>query len=523
MIASPDRDVLAPPSGPGRAQETVVPLYNEQDLARSLAPWAQLARRQRWVKARLVLTDLSVLWCCFIAGRLPAWFRDEVSLSQAMNVWWAAQGQLRLTLFATIALAMVGWMWAVQGHYSAQRRKPWWDEARQIIHVVIVAALIDAMVLYLAKWPLSRLWTGVTWGLVLIFLPLARLAIRSRLLRAGLLTQPYVLIGHPDDVEKAAAALASEPLLGYKPVAVVSPNPGARLVTLGKDGVFAPTALTPGVREFLAQPGAYQLVGVLGIRDNNWLRELAQELMHTRDDLVMVPAVGDLPMYGMESSYLFSHDVLFLRARNNLNRRGPQILKRALDIAGSAALLLMLSPLFAYFAWKISRDGGSAFFGHVRVGQNGKPFKCLKFRSMVVNAQEELKKLLASDPAARAEWERDFKLKNDPRISRVGGFLRRTSLDELPQLWNVLKGEMSLVGPRPLIQDELARYGKDVTYYLMSRPGMTGLWQVSGRSDTTYVSRVRFDAWYVRNWSLWYDLVIMLRTVRVVLKQEGAC
>lgn len=248
MIASPDRDVQTPPLGPGRAQETVVPLYNEQDLARSLAPWAQLARRQRWVKARLVLTDLSVLWCCFVAGRLPAWFRDEVSLSQAMNIWWAAQGQLRLTLFATIALAMVGWMWAVQGHYTAQRRKPWWDEARQILHVVIVAALIDAMVLYLAKWPLSRLWTGVTWGLVLIFLPLARLAIRSRLLRAGLLTQPYVLIGHPDDVEKAAAALASEPLLGYKPVAVVSPNPGERLVSLGKEGVFAPTALTPAAR-----------------------------------------------------------------------------------------------------------------------------------------------------------------------------------------------------------------------------------------------------------------------------------
>jgi undecaprenyl-phosphate galactose phosphotransferase len=499
-----------------------VPLYNEQDLARALAPWAGLAKRQQWVKARLVLTDLSVLWCCFIAGRLPAWFRDEVTLAQAMNVWWANNGQLRLTLFAVIALAMVGWMWTAQGHYTAHRRKPWWDEARQIIHVVIVAALIDAMVLYLAKWPLSRLWTGATWALVLVCLPLARLLIRNRLLRAGLLTQPYVLIGHPDDVEKAAAALASEPLLGYKPVGVVSPEPGARLVALGKGQVFAPTALTPAVREFLAQPGPYQLVGVLGIRDNNWLRELAQELMHTRDDLVMVPAVGDLPMYGMEASYLFSHDVLFLRARNNLNRRGPQILKRTLDIAGSGALLLLLSPLFAYFAWKISRDGGSAFFGHVRVGQNGQPFKCLKFRSMVVNAQEELKKLLASDPVARAEWERDFKLKNDPRISKIGGFLRRTSLDELPQLWNVLKGEMSLVGPRPLIQDELPRYGKDVTYYLMSRPGMTGLWQISGRSDTTYVSRIRFDAWYVRNWSLWYDIVIMLRTVRVVLKQEGA-
>lgn len=519
---SPLSQVPSPQPSTEGSDDTVVSMYNENDLARSLAPWAKHGSRQRWVMARLMLTDLSVLWCCFIAGRLPVWLRGEATLPDALNVWWADNGQLRLTLFMAIALAMIGWMGAVQGHYTAHRRKPWWDEARQIIQVVLAAALIDAMIMYSAQWSLSRLWTGVTWALVLVSLPLARLAIRKRLLAQGMLTQPYVLIGHPDDVEKAAAALASEPLLGYQPVAVVCPHPGERLVAFQGGPVVAPTALTPAVREFLAQPGAYHLVGVLGIRDNNWLRELSQELMLTRDDFVMVPALGDLPMYGMEASHLFSHDVLFLRARNNLNRVGPQILKRALDIAGSALLLLTLSPLFAWFAWKISRDGGSPFFGHVRVGQKGRPFKCYKFRSMVVNAQEELKKLLANDPEARAEWERDFKLRNDPRISQIGHFLRRTSLDELPQLWNVLAGEMSLVGPRPLIQDELARYGKNVTYYLMSRPGMTGLWQVSGRSDATYVSRIRFDAWYVRNWSLWYDLVIMLRTVRVVLKQEGA-
>ncbi|MDQ7747040.1 undecaprenyl-phosphate galactose phosphotransferase WbaP [Hydrogenophaga pseudoflava] len=524
MNARPSPLPQAAPQQPSTESggDTVVSLYNEHDLARSLAPWAQLTRRQRWVSARLIVTDLSVLWCCFVAGRLPAWLLGEATLPQALNVWWADNGQLRLTLFMVIVAGMIAWMGTVQGHYNAHRRKPWWDEVRQIIHVVLCAALIDAMIIYSAQWPLSRLWTGATWALILLGLPLARLAIRRRLLRAGLLTQPYVLIGHPEDVEKAAAALASEPLLGYQPVAVVCPHPGERLVAFKNGPVVAPTPLTPAVREFLARPGAYQLVGVLGIRDNNWLRELSEELMHTRDDLVMVPALGDLPMYGMEASHLFSHDVLFLRARNNLHRPGPQILKRTLDIVGSASLLLLLSPLFAYFAWKISRDGGSPFFGHVRVGQGGKPFKCYKFRSMVVDAQEQLKKLLASDPEARAEWERDFKLRNDPRISKIGRFLRRTSLDELPQLWNVLIGEMSLVGPRPLIHDELARYGKDVTYYLTSRPGMTGLWQVSGRSDTTYVSRIRFDAWYVRNWSLWYDLVIMLRTVRVVLKQEGA-
>jgi lipopolysaccharide/colanic/teichoic acid biosynthesis glycosyltransferase len=141
---------------------------------------------------------------------------------------------------------------------------------------------------------------------------------------------------------------------------------------------------------------------------------------------------------------------------------------------------------------------------------------------MVPNAGQVLDELLARDPQARAEWSRDFKLKNDPRITAIGAFLRETSLDELPQLWNVLKGEMSLVGPRPIIEEELERYGDQVDYYLEAPPGMTGLWQISGRNNTGYEDRVALDSWYARNWSLWYDLVIMIRTVRVVLARKGA-
>ncbi|PZO13342.1 MAG: undecaprenyl-phosphate galactose phosphotransferase WbaP [Burkholderiales bacterium] len=502
----------------------VVPLYNEHDLARSLGPWANLNRRQQEAKAWLVLTDLCVLALCFVAGRLPAWLRDDISFSQVMNTWWAASGHLRLTLFAAIALAMVGWMWTVQGHYTAHRRKPWWDEARQMIHVILLAAMLDTMVMFLAKWPLSRLWTGATWGLVLVCLPLSRLAMRSWLLRAGLLTQPYVLIGHPEDVEKAAAALASEPLLGYRPVAVVCPDPGARLVQLGGGLVAAPTALTPGVREFLARPGTYQLVGVLGIRDNNWLRELAQELMLTRDDLVMVPALGGLPIYGMEVSHFFSHDVLLLRARNNLNRRGPQVLKRALDIVGAAALLVLLTPLFAWVAWRIRRDdAGPVFFVQKRVGVDGQLFEFIKFRSMVMDADGALERWKTENEKLYVQYlASNFKLANDPRVTKIGRLIRRTSIDELPQLINVLRGDMSLVGPRPLLARELGDYGNSIAAYGKARPGITGLWQISGRSTSTFQHRIKMDLWYVRNWSLWYDLVIMLRTVRVVLRQEGA-
>jgi len=208
----------------------------------------------------------------------------------------------------------------------------------------------------------------------------------------------------------------------------------------------------------------------------------------------------------------------------NIQLRKPYLrfFKRMFDLIGSSFLLLLLTPVFGFIAWQVSKDGGPAFFGHERVGRNGRTFKCYKFRSMLINSQEVLQQLLATDMQAKAEWEKDFKLKNDPRITAIGHFLRKTSLDELPQLLNVLKGEMSLVGPRPVVHDELERYGRDVIYYLMTNPGMTGLWQISGRNDIDYATRVYFDAWYVKNWSLWTDVAILFKTISVVTARKGA-
>jgi lipopolysaccharide/colanic/teichoic acid biosynthesis glycosyltransferase len=141
---------------------------------------------------------------------------------------------------------------------------------------------------------------------------------------------------------------------------------------------------------------------------------------------------------------------------------------------------------------------------------------------MVPDAKARLDRLLATSSAAREEWERDFKLKDDPRVTPVGNFLRRTSLDELPQLWNVIKGDMSLVGPRPIVEAELERYGDDVVYYYLARPGLTGVWQTSGRNDLDYPTRVYLDVWYLKNWSLWYDLAILLKTCPVLMKKSGA-
>ena len=194
-----------------------------------------------------------------------------------------------------------------------------------------------------------------------------------------------------------------------------------------------------------------------------------------------------------------------------------------LNQLGALLILLLLAPVMALVAWLIwRRDGAPIFFGHFRVGRDGELFRCLKFRSMYRDADRMLQELLQSDPQARAEWDKDQKLSRDPRITPVGHFLRKTSLDELPLLFNVLRGEMSLVGPRPITTGELTRYGAARWHYLSVQPGMTGLWQVSGRNNTTYDERVALDRRYVEARSLRLDLSILVRTVGVVLARDGA-
>ncbi|EEY91617.1 undecaprenyl-phosphate galactose phosphotransferase [Acinetobacter junii SH205] len=197
-------------------------------------------------------------------------------------------------------------------------------------------------------------------------------------------------------------------------------------------------------------------------------------------------------------------------------------LKRVFDLSFAIILFIVLLPLFLLFSIIVKVDGGSAFYGHERVGKNGQKFKCLKFRSMASNSQELLQNLLASDPISYEEWHSTYKLKNDPRVTRIGHFLRKSSLDEMPQLINIIKGEMSFVGPRPVTQDELTRYKDNVIYYLAVTPGLTGLWQVSGRNDIDYETRVSLDTQYVKNWSFSQDLKILAKTFIIVILGKGA-
>lgn len=200
------------------------------------------------------------------------------------------------------------------------------------------------------------------------------------------------------------------------------------------------------------------------------------------------------------------------------------VLKRGIDILGAILLLVLFSPLILIISLLISLDSHSTIlYRQVRIGKMGRRFEMLKFRTMRVEVDDWFEKYLDQNPATRMEYARYQKLASDPRLTPLGKFLRRSSLDEIPQLWNVLRGEMSLVGPRPFLPEQLEMYGQGLTLYFRVKPGITGLWQVSGRNHTSFARRTELDVHYVMNWSIWLDIYILTRTVWVVLRQDGAC
>lgn len=215
--------------------------------------------------------------------------------------------------------------------------------------------------------------------------------------------------------------------------------------------------------------------------------------------------------------------IIGFSATHNLTRKGYLFFKKLLDLLIILIFLPILLPVMLILAILVKLTSrGPIFYGHKRVGKNGKIIKCWKFRSMVTNSQEMLEHILATDPVRAAEWEKDRKFVDDPRVTKFGKFLRKTSLDELPQLFNIIAGQMSFVGPRPVTESELEKYGDCADYVLSVTPGLSGMWQISGRSDTGYEERIMFDTYYIQNWSIWLDIWILIKTVWVVVKGKGA-
>lgn len=416
-----------------------------------------------------------------------------------------------------ISLGCVCWFWVHLRHYTY--RKPFWFELKEIFRTLVIFFVIELAIIAFSKLYVSRTLWMLTWFWALILVPIVRIFFKKLLLKLNLYQKDTVIIGSGQNAKDVYRALAGESYLGFSLCYFVSsdiiPENGKNEIKVidarNKDIISLQQLDTKAVQFILALDDEMIL--------DSWLRYLA---LNKYRSVSVIPNIRGIPLYGTDMSFLFSHEILLLRVNNNLAKRSSRILKRIMDVLGSLGIIILLSPVLLYLYFSVKKYGGNAIYGHPRIGRNGKIFKCLKFRSMVVNSKEVLDELLRTDPEARAEWEKDFKLKNDPRITKIGAFIRKTSLDELPQLFNVLKGEMSLVGPRPIVADELERYQDDVEYYLMAKPGMTGLWQVSGRNDVDYNTRVYFDSWYVKNWSLWNDIAILFKTVNVVLKKDGA-
>ncbi|MBX9599196.1 MAG: undecaprenyl-phosphate galactose phosphotransferase WbaP [Burkholderiales bacterium] len=402
------------------------------------------------------------------------------------------------------------------------KRRPFWEDLLQIYRTLSFLLLINlGLSFVLAKGSLKILIVSF-WLSFAIILPLVRIITKLLLNQLHLWQREVFILGVGPSADNAYQILIQNKMMGYRLNAFVrisDQDKNIPSLTLGKHQIINQLELIAQLRK----NQECEIIVALTQSELNQQIGLINFLQHNALAVLVLPEISGLALYGAQIEHFFGNDQLVLRLNNNLARNANAWIKRSFDLICVSLGLIILSPLFVLIAIIIKYTTKSnVFFKHQRIGRNSKPFYCIKFQTMYPNSKELLANILATDPQACEEWERDFKLKDDPRVTKIGKFLRKTSLDELPQLFNVLLGEMSLVGPRPIISQEIERYADGFYYYQLVTPGITGLWQVSGRNDIDYTNRVRLDEWYVKNWSLWYDIVILVKTFGVVFKRSGA-
>jgi len=502
----------------------VHPFFHAQGVLGLNAPERLLDRLRPLQVSNLTLLQVRLSKLALLLGDALAFalafglatFLTLTLLSADAAPWWRGQDTQRFAAWAVIAVIGLVVLLTRFQHYSD--RRPFWDELSDFIKLLGVLSLLDMALIAINRWEASRLWWLVVWPTTLCLLVLMRSFNRSMLKKMDIWVRPTIIIGAGPNAAEAALALKSQPELGLQVYGFVDNDTEFE----NESQLTVPRLPRASMQDIATQPGIQWVIALEHAQSDQrefWLRVLVQ---WGATDISVIPAMRGVPLHGTDMSHFFSHEVAMLRMRNNLRRWPARLTKRVFDTLTALVLLVLLSPVLVLIALLIRRDGGPALFAHPRVGKRRKIFKCYKFRTMVVDAEQQLEQLLQEQPELRTQWENERKLKHDPRVNGLGRFLRASSLDELPQLINVIRGEMSLVGPRPVVTAELPRYGDEVGYYLMVRPGMTGLWQVSGRSDLDYDIRVYLDTWYVKNWSLWHDMIILFKTVRVVSDRSGA-
>jgi len=365
---------------------------------------------------------------------------------------------------------------------------------------------------------LSRILLAFAFLGLLFITPFVQHFVKLGMKKAGLWGKPVITLSYEETGADFQELLKQEWGMGYSSVALFCHG----LVAAGKSYREVSCEETLADAANLGRDlGVDTLIFAMPYTRREQLERMVSVASENFRSVLIVPNLN-----GITNSAVAPRDfagTLAIEIKHNLLDPWSQRLKRALDLVGTVIGGVLISPLVFAIAVLIKLDSpGPVFYGHRRLGAAGEHFLCWKFRTMHVDAERLLDKHLQDNPFLRAEWEQNQKLRDDPRVTRVGHLLRQTSLDELPQLWNVLRGEMSLTGPRPIVDAEVPKYGEVYKLYKRIKPGMSGFWQVSGRSDTSYVERVEMDSYYVRNWSVWLDLIILARTVKSVALGRGA-
>jgi Undecaprenyl-phosphate galactose phosphotransferase WbaP len=445
----------------------------------------------------------------------------SLSLVFAAAVWWRhfLSPAYSLTSFFELfpfLIMMLGAFW-IHGLYPGVLMHPA-EEMRRISMSVTTVFLVMACSAFLWRIGLvySRSVFLTTWACGAPMVLLVRCGVRRYFSRQEWWGVPALILGSGQAAQRVARTLR-DGRWGVKVVGMLSDDP---ISAWGSDLPSAMGPLTAAPRFAKAGLSQYAIIA-LPSQSRQEIRRLIQDCCHGFRHVLFVPDMPGICSLGIVTRELGGEVGFEIPQR--LFQSGSEIAKRLLDFTLSLTAIIILSPLFLFLTIAVGISSkGPAFYRQARYGRDGKVFWALKFRSMVPNADRILADYLASHPECLFEWQRDQKLRNDPRVTRIGKWLRRLSLDELPQLLNVLAGQMSLVGPRPIVKAEIEKYGRIYGIYSRVRPGITGLWQVSGRNNTTYEERIELDEYYVHNWSVWFDAYLLLRTVKTVLSREGA-
>ena len=404
---------------------------------------------------------------------------------------------------------------------SYRQMQPIIDMMRAIFQSVFSGWMASIIIIYLlqAGNQTSRLFIILFGILVLMNVCIIRYVVMKVMKLRHIFYEPVIIIGAGLTAEKVINFWQSDLGYRYDIVGLIDDHPVSEMLPKNFKilGGFCDVAKI--IKKYKTKT---IIIAAPGISKEK-LQNLINIIQPHVKNISFIPDLIGTTMAGVDASILFSEKILMLNIRNNLSRRYNRIFKRIFDMVCTILGGILISPILLAIIIRVAIDNrGHIIFTHWRVGRNGKKFPCYKFQTMITMSEEKFIKYLDDNPEAKEEWEKTFKLTKDPRVTKLGAWLRKTSLDELPQLWNVIRGDMSLVGPRPIIEEEVIYYGENIREYYMVLPGITGMWQVSGRSDTTYEERVAMDTWYVRNWSVWIDIMYLFKTVKAVITAKGA-